>query len=67
MQIGGFHIAQGLPSMPSEFGAGQITLASGQTARMQLTLLGVLVPLSSRLNPSYMLNFRGDSVGGIVE
>jgi hypothetical protein len=67
MKIGGFIVAQGLPSMPSEFGAGQITLASGQTARMQLTLLGVIVPVSSRLNPSYMLNFRGDTVGGIVQ
>jgi hypothetical protein len=67
MQIGGFHVAQGLPSMPSNFGAGQITLASGQTARMQLTLMGVIVPVSSRLNPSFMLNFRGDAVGGIVQ
>ena len=67
MKIGGFTVAQGLPSMPSDFGVGQITLASGQTARMQLTLLGVIVPVSSRLNPSYMLNFRGDAVGGIVQ
>jgi hypothetical protein len=67
MRICGFHIAQGLPSMPSEFGAGKITLAPGQTARMQLILLGVIVPVSSRLNPSFMLNFRADAVGGLVE
>jgi hypothetical protein len=67
MKIGGFTVAEGLPSMPSNFGAGKITLAPGQTARMQLTVLGVIVPVSSRLNPSYMLNFRADAVGGLVE
>jgi hypothetical protein len=49
--------------MPTSFGQGQITLAGGQTARMQLTLLGMLVPVRFGLNPSNLLT----SKGGIVE
>ena len=63
MTICGLYVAQGLPSMPTSFGQGQITLAAGQTARMQLTLLGTLVPVRFGLNPSNILT----SKGGIVE
>jgi hypothetical protein len=49
--------------MPTSFGQGQITLAAGQTARMQLTLLGTLVPVRFGLNPSNILT----SKDGIVE
>jgi hypothetical protein len=50
--------------MPTSFGAGQITLAPGQTARMQLTLLGTLVPVRFGLNPSNILT---GGKGGMVE
>ena len=49
--------------MPSVFGEGELTLAPGQTARMQLDLLGQLVPVRFGLNPSNILT----SKGGIVE
>jgi hypothetical protein len=67
MMISGLHVAQGMPSMPSYFGVGQITLAAGQTARMQLTLLGVLMPVRIGLNPSFMLDFGNEGIGGLVE
>jgi hypothetical protein len=64
MTICGLYVAQGKPSMPSLFGQGQITLAAGQTALMQLTLLGTLVPVRFGLNPSNILT---GGKGGIVE